>query len=98
MAEVLGEAVVPIEARRKPGIRAAETRGDREAGLRPADTLVYVLLIENAVTAAQHGALHEVVGESDTGRQVVVMGVEQLGPALPSRAVSSKYVSARQSA
>src|SRR5437763_186026 len=98
MAEILREAVVPVEPRREPGIRAAEARRDREAGLRPANSLVDVLLIENTVTTAQHGALQEVVGESDSGRQVVVMGVEQLGPALPPSAISSKHVSTRQSA
>src|SRR5690348_9966236 len=98
MAEILGEAVVPVEPRREPGIGAGEARRNGEAGLRPADSLVDVLLIENTVTAAQDGAFCKVVGESDSGRQVVVMGVEQLGPALPPSAVSAEHVSARQSA
>src|SRR4051794_10604963 len=98
MAKILWEAVVPVEPRGDPGIGAGKSRRNGETGLGPADSLVDVLLIENTVTAAQHGALQKVVGESDTGSEVVVMGVEQLGPALPSRAVASEHVGSGQSA
>src|SRR3954453_19920744 len=98
MTEVLGEAAVPIEDRGEPGIGAGETRGNGKAGMRTADALIDVLLVEDAVTAAHHRALRNVVSESDPGREVVVVRVEQLCPALAAGAVAAEYVSTRQSA
>src|SRR5712691_6894384 len=51
-------------------------------GMRPAHTLFNVLLVEDAVTAAQHSILHKVVGEPDAGRESVVVSIEELGPTL----------------
>src|SRR5215813_7095235 len=98
MTEVLRESAVPIESGRQPRIRAGETRRNREAGLRPPDSLINVLLIKDPVASAQHSALQEVVGETDSRREVFVVRIEQLRPTLASVSVAAEYISAGQSA
>ncbi len=96
MAEVLREAAIPVERGGEARIGTGETGGDGESRLRPPDAFVDVLLIENAVAAAQNSVLHEIVGEANARREVVVMRVEKLRPTLAPGAISAENISTQQ--
>src|ERR1700687_1284804 len=92
MAEVLRKAAVPVERRRHSGVGAGKARRDGEPGLWPAHALVNVLLVEDPVPAAQNSVLYHVLRESDTGREAVVMSIEELCPTLATGAGATEDV------
>src|SRR5262249_22038570 len=52
--------------------------------------------VEDTVTAAQNGALPEVVSETDARREILVVSIEELRPTLAARTVAAKYVRSRE--